>query len=140
MSWISSTSKESVNNNRVDVYSSLNTTQHIPSSNDSLTDSIFEGPSSVVESSRNYTILNGTINDKTTLLNNNSNLHRMLFEMPKMDNVVDILSILCSLAVIFGGLVPYIPQYLKIKRSRNSDGFSTYGEYQFGLATNYQMI
>lgn len=51
-----------------------------------------------------------------------------LFELPKMDNFVDLFSLCCSTAVIFGGLIPYIPQYLKIKRSMNSDGFSTYGE------------
>lgn len=43
-----------------------------------------------------------------------------------MDNFTDLFSICCSVAVIFGGLIPYIPQYLKIKRSKNSDGFSTY--------------
>lgn len=47
-------------------------------------------------------------------------------EMPKMDNFVDIFAICCSTAVIFGGIVPYIPQYLKIKNSNSSDGFSTY--------------
>lgn len=51
-----------------------------------------------------------------------------LLAVPKMDTFVDIFSLTCSTAVIFGGLVPYVPQYLKIKRSRNSDGFSTYGE------------
>lgn len=50
------------------------------------------------------------------------------WELPRVDNFVDLFSILCSLAVIFGGLIPYIPQYMKIKRSMNSDGFSTYGK------------
>ncbi|KAG8240276.1 hypothetical protein J437_LFUL012753 [Ladona fulva] len=30
----------------------------------------------------------------------------------------------CSAAMIFGGVVPYIPQYREIKRSQNADGFS----------------
>ena len=32
----------------------------------------------------------------------------------------------CELAMIFGGVVPYIPQYLSIKRSGNTKGFSLY--------------
>ena len=31
-----------------------------------------------------------------------------------------------ELAMIFGGVVPYIPQYLSIKRSGNTKGFSLY--------------
>lgn len=29
-------------------------------------------------------------------------------------------------AMVFGGVVPYIPQYLQIRRSRDAEGFSTY--------------
>ncbi|GLJ59015.1 hypothetical protein SUGI_1488510 [Cryptomeria japonica] len=56
----------------------------------------------------------------------NANLQINWLGFPKMDNFVDVFSVCCSVAVIFGGLIPYIPQYLKIKRSKNSDGFSTY--------------
>ena len=28
--------------------------------------------------------------------------------------------------IVLGGVVPYIPQYLAIRRSQNADGFSTY--------------
>ncbi|KAL1415145.1 hypothetical protein MTO96_006936 [Rhipicephalus appendiculatus] len=31
-----------------------------------------------------------------------------------------------SMAMIFGGVVPYIPQYREIKKTRNTDGFSTW--------------
>lgn len=31
-----------------------------------------------------------------------------------------------SAAIIFGGVVPYIPQYREIKRTKNADGFSTW--------------
>ncbi|KAH8018721.1 hypothetical protein HPB51_010977 [Rhipicephalus microplus] len=31
-----------------------------------------------------------------------------------------------SVAMIFGGVVPYIPQYREIKKTRNTDGFSTW--------------
>lgn len=61
-------------------------------------------------------------------LANQTNSSSILFEWPKMDNLVDVFTFCCSTAVIFGGLVPYVPQYLKIKRSMNSDGFSTYGK------------
>lgn len=47
-------------------------------------------------------------------------------ELPKMDNIVDVVSVVCSTAVIFGGIIPYIPQYLKIKSSNSSEGFSPY--------------
>lgn len=52
------------------------------------------------------------------------------WQLPRVDNFVDLFTILCSLAVIFGGLIPYIPQYVKIKRSMDSDGFSTYGKLE----------
>lgn len=29
-------------------------------------------------------------------------------------------------AMVFGGVVPYIPQYRDIKRTQNAEGFSTY--------------
>ena len=29
-------------------------------------------------------------------------------------------------AMIFGGVVPYIPQYRDIRRTQNAEGFSTY--------------
>ena len=35
-------------------------------------------------------------------------------------------SFLASTGMIFGAVIPYIPQYLEIKRTQNSSGFSTY--------------
>lgn len=32
----------------------------------------------------------------------------------------------CSSAMIFGGVVPYVPQYKEIYKTDNADGFSTY--------------
>lgn len=32
----------------------------------------------------------------------------------------------CVGSIIFGGVVPYIPQYRSIKRTRDADGFSTF--------------
>ncbi len=36
-----------------------------------------------------------------------------------------LVGIIASAFMVFGGVVPYIPQYQMIKRSRNSQGFST---------------
>lgn len=33
---------------------------------------------------------------------------------------------IASFAIIFGGVVPYIPQYRDIRRTQNAEGFSTY--------------
>lgn len=33
---------------------------------------------------------------------------------------------ICVGAMIFGGVVPYVPQYRTIRRSRDADGFSTF--------------
>jgi CBS domain containing-hemolysin-like protein len=35
-------------------------------------------------------------------------------------------SFLASTGMIFGAVIPYIPQYLEIKKTQNSSGFSTY--------------
>ncbi|KAL4839345.1 hypothetical protein H8958_021319 [Nasalis larvatus] len=31
--------------------------------------------------------------------------------------------------MVFGGVVPYVPQYRDIRRTQNADGFSTYGAW-----------
>jgi len=38
----------------------------------------------------------------------------------------EFLSVIASCLIIFGGVVPYIPQYLDIMRSRKADGFSLF--------------
>ncbi|RWS07267.1 PQ-loop repeat-containing protein 1-like protein [Dinothrombium tinctorium] len=45
------------------------------------------------------------------------------FEVPSFK---EFLSHSASVAIIFGGVLPYIPQYIEIKRTENADGFSTY--------------
>lgn len=35
-------------------------------------------------------------------------------------------SFLASTAMIFGGIIPYIPQYIEIHKTQNASGFSTY--------------
>jgi len=79
-------------------------------------------PSAETNDTQGDTYMNGTTNGQDPAYN--------WFQMPKVDSFLDLITISCSLAVIFGGIVPYIPQYLKIKRSMNSDGFSTYGQHQ----------
>ena len=67
--------------------------------------------------------------ETTTMANHNETTGSMdWLEMPKLDTLSDLFSFSCSTAVIFGALIPYIPQYLKIRQSSNSEGFSTYGK------------
>ncbi|KAA0710561.1 PQ-loop repeat-containing protein 1 [Triplophysa tibetana] len=40
--------------------------------------------------------------------------------------VHQLVSWVASFAIIFGGVVPYIPQYRDIRRTQNAEGFSTY--------------
>ncbi|XP_047343799.1 solute carrier family 66 member 2 isoform X3 [Vespa velutina] len=40
--------------------------------------------------------------------------------------VKDVTSYVASLTIIFGGIIPYIPQYREIKRKRDAEGFSLY--------------
>lgn len=40
--------------------------------------------------------------------------------------VHQMVSWIASVAIIFGGVVPYIPQYRDIRRTQNAEGFSTY--------------
>ncbi|CAL8102146.1 unnamed protein product [Orchesella dallaii] len=41
-------------------------------------------------------------------------------------SVVSFISLVSQLAMVFGGVVPYIPQYNEIRRTGNADGFSLY--------------
>lgn len=38
----------------------------------------------------------------------------------------DIASWIASGAIIFGGIIPYIPQYREIKKNEDAEGFSLY--------------
>ena len=55
-------------------------------------------------------------------------LDKIITEAPavaQMFSLTDIVTFFASGMMIFGGVVPYIPQYQIINRSRNSSGFST---------------
>lgn len=39
---------------------------------------------------------------------------------------MELVTWICVGSMIFGGVVPYIPQYRAIKRTRDADGFSTF--------------
>lgn len=41
-------------------------------------------------------------------------------------SVVRIISLVSQTAMVLGGIVPFIPQYLDIRRSRNTEGFSLF--------------
>ena len=49
--------------------------------------------------------------------------------IPRLDilnmSIKDIISVIAAGAMVFGGVVPYIPQYRTIRRTLTSDGFST---------------
>ncbi|EDV25517.1 uncharacterized protein TRIADDRAFT_23940 [Trichoplax adhaerens] len=40
------------------------------------------------------------------------------------DNILKLITFGASTAMVFGGIVPYIPQYLDILQTKNADGFS----------------
>ncbi len=40
-------------------------------------------------------------------------------------HILSVVSFAASAAMVFGGVVPYIPQYFDIYKSANTDGFST---------------
>jgi len=42
------------------------------------------------------------------------------------DMLANIVSWLAATLMVFGGIVPFIPQYLDIKWTNNAEGFSTY--------------
>jgi hypothetical protein len=72
---------------------------------------------------------------KNPLLNPLDVLRFMIFGMEGQDEDVGlfgkvtiwaVLDWISSLAMIVGGVLPYIPQYLKIKKTQNADGFSLY--------------
>lgn len=41
-------------------------------------------------------------------------------------SLVSLISLVSQLAMVFGGVVPYIPQYNEIRRTGNAEGFSLY--------------
>lgn len=47
-------------------------------------------------------------------------------EVSILDTLKWSVSGISSLAMMFGGVVPYIPQYLEIRRTENTEGFSLY--------------
>lgn len=64
-------------------------------------------------------------------------LRFMIFGMDGLDDgdnggffgkmtIWNILGWISSLAMIVGGVLPYVPQYLKIRKTQNADGFSLY--------------
>lgn len=42
------------------------------------------------------------------------------------DHILKLIAFGASTAMVFGGIVPYIPQYLDILQTKNADGFSTH--------------
>ena len=42
-----------------------------------------------------------------------------------MESSVGVVSVLASCVMVFGGALPYLPQYQEIQRSSDTSGFST---------------
>ena len=57
-----------------------------------------------------------------TVYNMYSTLWNSLLEL----SFGDLVTFGAAQMMIFGGIVPYIPQYLEIKRTKNAEGFSTF--------------
>ena len=49
-------------------------------------------------------------------------------EMPSFteEYLTAVVTYVSAFLMIFGGIVPYIPQYLDIRRTKNADGFSLF--------------
>ena len=60
--------------------------------------------------------------DETGLEENGNNIEWLTLDL----SFTSLTSFLASTGMVFGAVVPYIPQYLEIKRTQNSSGFSTY--------------
>ena len=45
-----------------------------------------------------------------------------------------------SLLMIFGGVIPYIPQYLEIRNTKNAEGFSTYVCFTLLIANTLRIL
>ena len=51
-----------------------------------------------------------------------------------------IVSSLAATGIVFGGVLPYIPQYLEIHKSQNANGFSIYVCFVLLLANTLRII
>ena len=52
--------------------------------------------------------------------------HRHLIPKFASLNFISVVSFAASAAMVFGGVVPYIPQYYDIYKSKHTEGFSTH--------------
>jgi uncharacterized protein with PQ loop repeat len=103
-----------------------NATNQIADNNDGLIDKVSTFATSLWKS------LNEGSNDTSTTANETTNTTQTsIFHKP--ENMSDVrrmslafLRLLAQLFIIFGGVIPYIPQYLMIKRKQNAEGFSNY--------------
>lgn len=41
-------------------------------------------------------------------------------------SVVNLITLIASFFIIFGGIIPFVPQYREIKSTGNAEGFSTF--------------
>lgn len=77
----------------------------------------------VGDDGENSTMKNGTFNESEGLIEMlNEPLH--MSQLRRLTMAV--LRFLAQLLMIFGGVLPYIPQYAEIKKTQNAEGFSNY--------------
>lgn len=57
--------------------------------------------------------------------NDHDKLNNASLSLFDLYSLTDVISFFASAFMVFGGVVPYIPQYQMINRSRNASGFST---------------
>ncbi|CAF3034263.1 unnamed protein product [Rotaria socialis] len=75
-------------------------------------------PQEITDDNLTTTALNETAND--------TQIHRPIPISSFRIFIMRILEACAILFMIFGGVIPYIPQYLVIKRTKNAEGFSNY--------------
>lgn len=51
---------------------------------------------------------------------------RPVKEILKMNAITTLIQNVAIVFMVFGGVVPYVPQYIEIRRSKNAEGFSTF--------------
>ncbi|CAF0775284.1 unnamed protein product [Didymodactylos carnosus] len=113
---------------------SISQSSQSPSSFETVKELFYNGISRFYSTKSNDKGQNTSVFDNETTVINTTSLS-ILSSMFNFDtvNMSDFgsvfswaLSIVAQALMIFGGVVPYIPQYLMIKRTQNAEGFSNY--------------
>ena len=66
---------------------------------------------------------NSTMSDPAEEDPGDGPLDKLLYSIQNI-SLSELLGSISAVAMIFGGVIPYIPQYCEIRRTKNADGFS----------------